>query len=137
MNLYTKQKVITAVTHHQHQAIKLKQNINNGNIMTETKPTRTARRGRIFPEIQWTPEQHAQWEIERQEFHQRCQIIFDKVKPELMQTHYNWYITIEPDSGEYYVNQNEMEGAALVREKYPSRKLYSFRINETGVCGTI
>ena len=52
--------------------------------MTETKPTRTARRGRIFPEIQWTPEQHAQWEIERQEFRRRCQVIFDKVKVELM-----------------------------------------------------
>lgn len=33
--------------------------------MTETKPTRTARRGRIFPEIQWTPEQQAQWRTER------------------------------------------------------------------------
>ncbi len=105
--------------------------------MTETKPTRTARRGRIFPEIQWTPEQHAQWEIERQEFRQRCQVIFDKVKVELMQTHYNWYITIEPLSGEYYVNKDEMEGAKEAHEKYPARKLYTFRINETGLCGTI
>ncbi len=62
-------------------------------IMTETKSTRTARRGRIFLEIQWTPEQHAQWETERKEFHQRCQVIFNKVKSELMQIHYNWYIT--------------------------------------------
>ncbi len=54
-----------------------------------------------------------------------------------MQTHYNWYITIEPLSGEYFVNQDDMQGAKQAHEKYPSRKLYSFRINETGVCGTI
>ncbi|MUG91789.1 hypothetical protein F7734_04580 [Scytonema sp. UIC 10036] len=105
--------------------------------MTETKPNPTARRGRIFPEIQWTPEQHAQWEAERQEFRKRSQVIFNRVKPELMQTHYNWYITIEPDSGEYFVNQDEMEGAFLAHEKYPGAKLYTFRINETGVCGTV
>ncbi|GAA6615477.1 hypothetical protein NUACC26_012710 [Scytonema sp. NUACC26] len=35
--------------------------------MTETKSNRTARQGRILSEIQWTPEQHAQWEAERQE----------------------------------------------------------------------
>ncbi|MBW4506135.1 MAG: hypothetical protein KME64_06460 [Scytonematopsis contorta HA4267-MV1] len=105
--------------------------------MTEAKPTRTARRGRIFPEIQWTEKQYAEWEAERKEFRQRCQVIFDKVKPELMQTHYNWYITIEPNSGEYFVTQDDMEGAFKAHEKYPTTKLYCFRINETGVCGTI
>jgi len=29
--------------------------------MTEAKPTRVKSRGRIFPEIQWTEEQLAQW----------------------------------------------------------------------------
>ncbi len=105
--------------------------------MTETKPTRTARRGRIFPEIQWTPEQQAQWRTEREEIRKRCQVIFDRVKPELMQTHYNWYITIEPLSGEYFIDKDEMAGALKAHEKYPSCKLHTFRINETGVCGTI
>jgi hypothetical protein len=105
--------------------------------MTGTKPTRTAIRGRIFPEIQWTEEQKTQWRTEREEFRKRCQVIFDRVKPELMQSHYNWYITIEPDSGEYFVNQDDMEGAFLAHEKYPGVRLHTFRINETGVCGTI
>jgi hypothetical protein len=105
--------------------------------MTETKTTHTVRRGRIFPEIQWTDEQKAQWRAECEEFRKRCQVIFEKVKPELMQTHYNWYITIEPDSGEYFVDQDDLQGASLAHEKYPGAKLYTFRINETGVCGTI
>ena len=34
--------------------------------------TRTVRRGRIFPEIQWTEEQKAQKRAEREAFYQRC-----------------------------------------------------------------
>jgi hypothetical protein len=105
--------------------------------MTETKPIRTVRRGRIFPEIQWTSEQIAQRQAEREAFRARCLPIFERLKPELIETHYNWYITIEPDSGEYFINQDDIKGALEAREKYPSRELYTFRINSTGVCGTI
>ena len=118
----------------------MRDNINNALkvfAMTETKPKRTARRGRIFPEIQWTEEQKAQGRAECMEFRKRCHIIFDRIKPELMQTHYNRYITIEPDSGEYFIDQDELRSAKVAHEKYPDAKLYTFRINETGVCGTI
>ncbi|MBD2771476.1 hypothetical protein [Iningainema tapete] len=105
--------------------------------MSEVKSTRTVRRGRIFPQIQWTEEQLAQWEAERTAFRQRCQIIFDRVKSEYLQTHYNWYIAIEPDSGEYFIDKDEFLVAQIAHQKYPQAKLYVFRINETGVCGTI
>lgn len=105
--------------------------------MTETKPTKQLRRGRIFPEIQWTEEQKAQREAEREAFRARCEPLYEKLKPELMQTHYNWYVTIEPDSGEYFINQDEIKGALEARKKYPGADLFTFRINETGVCGTI
>jgi hypothetical protein len=36
--------------------------------MTEAKSTRTVRRGRIFPEIQWSEEKKAQWQAEKAEF---------------------------------------------------------------------
>ena len=48
--------------------------------MTRAKSTHTARRGRIFPEIQWTKEQKAQKRAEREEFFLRCKPIFDRVK---------------------------------------------------------
>ncbi|GAA6622583.1 hypothetical protein [Scytonema sp. NUACC26] len=105
--------------------------------MTGTKPTRTVRRGRIFPEIQWTPEQKAQRQAEREALYQQALPIFNKVKPELMQSHYNWYITIEPNSGEYFLDRDEIQGALKAHEKYPNCKFHTFRINETPVCGTI
>ena len=36
------------------------------------KTTDTRRRGRIFPEIQWTTEQKAEREAESTAFYQRC-----------------------------------------------------------------
>ncbi|MEM9925791.1 MAG: hypothetical protein AAF915_18920 [Cyanobacteria bacterium P01_D01_bin.50] len=105
--------------------------------MTINKSTRTARRGRIFPEIQWTSEQKAQREAEREAFYQRCKPIFDKVKLELIKTHYNWYIAVEPDSGEYIIDKNLEVASHQCRDKHPGKIHYTFRINETGACGTI
>ncbi|GAB1539715.1 hypothetical protein NUACC21_23820 [Scytonema sp. NUACC21] len=105
--------------------------------MTEAKPTRTARRGRIFPEIQWTEEQIAQWRAEKQAFHQRCKVIFDRVQPELIKTHYNWYMVVEPESGDYFIDKDEITVMNMSRQKHPNAPFFLFRINETGVSGTI
>jgi hypothetical protein len=105
--------------------------------MAETKATRTPRRGRIFPEIQWTQEQHAQWKARQEEFYHRCKPIFDAFQPELINTHYNWYMAVEPESGEYFVDKNKMTALNMSRQKYPNAPVYIFRINETGVAGTI
>lgn len=105
--------------------------------MTETKPTRTARRGRIFPEIQWTEEQKAKREAEREAFYQRCKPIFDRVQPQYIQTHYNWYMTVEPNSGEYFIDKDEMTAINMSRQKHQNAPVFIFRINETGVAGTI
>jgi hypothetical protein len=105
--------------------------------MTEAKSARTVRRGRIFPEIQWTEEQKAQWNAEREAFKQRCKFIFDQVKPELIKTHYNWYMAVEPDSEEYFIHEDVLLVAQMAQKKYPNARLHVFRINETGACGRI
>ena len=63
--------------------------------------------------------------------------IFDKVKSELIETHYNWYIAIEPDSGEYFIDKNLEVASYQCRDKHSGKIHYTFRINETGTCGTI
>ena len=105
--------------------------------MTEAKSSRTVRRGRIFPSIQWSEEKKAQWEAEKAEFKQRCEQIFQKLQPELIETHYNWYVAVEPESGEYFINEDALAVAQMVHEKYPNVRLHVFRINETGACGRI
>lgn len=105
--------------------------------MTETKHIPTARRGRIFPEIQWNEQQKAQREAEREAFYQRCQPVFEQVRAELIATRYNWFVAVEPDSGEYFIDQDLEVVSLQCRQKYPDKIHYVFRINESGTCGTI
>ena len=101
------------------------------------KTTATRRRGRIFPEIQWTPEQKAQRAAASEAFYQRCYPIFDRVKPELIAAHYNWFIAIEPDNEEYFIDLDLEVASLQCRAKYPGKLHYTFRINESGACGSI
>lgn len=105
--------------------------------MTETKTTRTVRRGRLFPEIQWSEEKKAQHRAEVEAIYQRCQVVFNRLQPELIKTHYNWYIAVEPDSVEYFLDKDNIGAGNMCRQKYPNAIPFVFRINETGVCGTI
>lgn len=105
--------------------------------MTETKQIRTVRRGRLFPERIQSQEQINQWYAERAAFRRRCQVVFDRVQPELIETYYNWYIAVEPDSGDYFVDRDELAVAQIAYQKHPNAKIHVFRINQTGVCGTI
>lgn len=105
--------------------------------MTETEQIRTLRRGRLFPECTKSQEEIEQWYAERAAFRQRCKVIFDRVQPELIKTHYNWYMAVEPDSGDYFIDQDELAVVQIAHQKQPNAKLHVFRINQTGVCGTI
>ncbi|BCL38834.1 hypothetical protein [Nostoc sp. MS1] len=105
--------------------------------MTDTKSTHQARRGRIFPQIQWTQAQQSQWKAGREAFKEQCELIFAQVQPQLIKTHYNWFIAVEPESGEYFLHEDVLSVAKQAQEKYPNAKLHVFRINETGACGRI
>jgi hypothetical protein len=102
-----------------------------------TQITETYRNRRIFPDINWTEtqkqqrnaEQHARWE--------RCYPVFEKLRSELIQNHYNWYLTIEPETGEYFLACNSLVNLKKARQKYPHSIFCTFCINETGVSGKI
>ncbi|MCL1470424.1 hypothetical protein [Argonema antarcticum] len=100
-----------------------------------THPTR--RRGRVFPEYNLPPEQLAKRQAEIDTFGQRCKIIWQKVCPELIENHYNWFMMIEPENGDYFIDQDEIKAYQKARQKYPQNMVGTFRINETGACGLI
>lgn len=105
--------------------------------MTYLNSTRTVPRKRLHPKRIRSSEEIAQWYAEREAFYQRCKPIFDRLKPELIKTHYNWYMAVEPDSGEYFIDKDDMVATKMCHEKHPNAIPFMFRINPTGVCGTI
>jgi hypothetical protein len=105
--------------------------------MTEAKSNHKLRGRRLFPHIQSSPEKIAQWKAETEALYQRCKLIFDRLQPQLIKTHNNSYIVIEPDSGNYILDSDKIAILHKVRQTYPNTKTFLFRINETGVSGTI
>ncbi len=105
--------------------------------MTQLTPNTARRRGRIFPELTLSPEELAKRKAEDEQFYQRCWAIFERLLPELMKEHYNWYIAIEPDSGDYFIDQNKEVASKKAREKHPNLIPFVFGINETGATGRI
>jgi len=105
--------------------------------MSTVSSKRTARRGRIFPEVNFSPEEIARRQAELDSFYKRCRPIFDRVQPELIQDHYNWFMVIEPNSGDYFIDPDEEVVDQKARQKHPDAMFGMFRINETGACGRI
>ncbi|MEQ8998656.1 MAG: hypothetical protein RID53_19325 [Coleofasciculus sp. B1-GNL1-01] len=105
--------------------------------MTHTKPVRPRRQGRIFPEYTIPPEELARREAEKNARIKRYREIFAQVSPPLIQDHYNWFMIIEPNSGDYFIDPDEDIAMQKARQKYPSGMVGIMRLNETGTCGKI
>ncbi|MEQ8465928.1 hypothetical protein [Coleofasciculus sp. E1-EBD-02] len=106
--------------------------------MAQSKSNPTVhRRGRVFSEIQWSPEKIAQWQAEKEELYQRCQLIFDRLKPELFSKYNNGYVVIEPNSETYILDFDEITLLQKVLQTYPHTQTFMFKVNKTGVFGTI
>ncbi len=105
--------------------------------MTQLNSHRQPRRGRLFPELTISPEEQAKRQAELEAFRQRCRPIFEKLRPELTDKYYNWFIVIEPESGEYFIDPDSLVAAQKAHEKYPQGRFFTFRLNETGICGRI
>jgi hypothetical protein len=105
--------------------------------MTEVTPKRTARRGRIFPERTLSPEQLAKRLADNETFHQRCRAIFEQVRPQLINEHYGWYIAVEPDSGDYFIDKDIEVAHEKALQKHPNVHHCAFRLDEIGATGRI
>jgi hypothetical protein len=68
-------------------------------------------------------------ELERSELIRRSKEIYDKrLKVELERTHLDYFVAIEPDSGEYFLGKTLTEAASGFREAHPNRRAYVLRV---------
>jgi hypothetical protein len=56
-----------------------------------------------------------------------------------METHYNWFIAIDPDSEQYLLDPTLKGITQQIRDAYSGNevKLTIFRLNDTGTCGRL
>lgn len=107
--------------------------------MTHLSNKQKPRRGTICPERTILPEEIARRKAERKQFGLRCREIFERIRPQLIEKHYNWFIAIEPDTGEYLIDPKFLGILEQIRERYSDTDamLTTFRLNERGTCGRI
>jgi len=101
----------------------------------KTQPFRT----RLLPKRVLPPEEIAKRKAVKAEFGARCRVVFEKLRPQLIERYYNWFIAVAPDGEEYLIDPS-LEGLVeKIRARYQDGmvKLTTYRLNETGVCGRI
>ena len=97
------------------------------------------RRSRILPHSELKLEDISRRKHQRSEIGNRCRVIFERIRPQLIENHYNWLIAIDADSQNYLLDQ-KLEGLLQqVRNQYPrtDADITIFRLNSTGACGKI
>ncbi|MEO1185000.1 MAG: hypothetical protein AAFX46_09975 [Cyanobacteria bacterium J06636_27] len=77
---------------------------------------------------------------QREELGMRCRAVFERLRPSLIETHYNWHIAIDPDTEQYLIDPSLKGVTQKIRDVYGETsevKLTIFRLNDTGTCGRI
>ncbi len=69
--------------------------------------------------------------------YQKAREFFNQLRPQLINQYSNWYIAINPDTGDYLVEQEYLKLFERLRQQPEKGKMVIFRLNETGVCGRI
>ena len=65
-------------------------------------------------------------------FIKRSRLIFDQISPKLTQDYSGWYIAIEPDSGDYFIDANKAVARQKARQKHPFGIICTLQLIERG-----
>lgn len=69
--------------------------------------------------------------------YQKALIIFNQLYPQLINRCFNWYLAINSDTNEYFLEQEYLKLFERLRQQPQKGKMVIFRVNETGICGRI
>lgn len=81
--------------------------------MTQISDNRPVRLSRRFAERQLSPEEKAQQEAELKEIERQAEEIFEQIKPALIKDCSDWFVAIEPYSGDYFISRYWLRWLAL------------------------
>jgi len=104
--------------------------------MSHPRRTRILLPSSIAPEEKCRQEQKEQ----RDTLAIRCRAIFERLRPQLIETHYNWHIAIDPNTEQYLIDPTLKGITQKIGDAYGYTnevKLTIFRLNADGTCGRI
>ncbi|MEA5504416.1 hypothetical protein VB735_15090 [Halotia wernerae UHCC 0503] len=98
-----------------------------------------SRRSRILPPSAVMPEELNRRREQSHTLAMRCRVVFDRLREQLIETHYNWFVAIDPDSENYLIDPTLPGLTQQIRNSCGDAnvKLTIFRLNDTGTCGRL
>jgi hypothetical protein len=67
------------------------------------------------------------------EFSAKAQNIYKQIKNQLEKDHKDEYVAIEPDSGDYFLGNDQIEVITKAKKKYPNKIFYLIKIGHEAV----
>ncbi|QSJ18935.1 hypothetical protein JYQ62_09380 [Nostoc sp. UHCC 0702] len=97
------------------------------------------RRSRILPPSAITAEQLNRRQEQSDILAMRCRVVFERLREQLIEAHYNWFIAIDPDSENYLIDPTLIGLSQQIHHSYGDTnvKLTIFRLNDIGTCGRL
>jgi hypothetical protein len=63
------------------------------------------------------------------ELARRAELVYEqRLKAALENSHLNYFVAVEPDSGDYFLGHTLSEAAAAARKAHPSRRAFVLRV---------
>ena len=82
-----------------------------------------------------SPEEIAKLEAEIEKLMKRCDAVFERAKADLINDYYDWFMVIEPESGDYFLDPNDRVAEEECPGKVsPCPNVPVYCVNETGSC---
>ena len=75
--------------------------------------------------------------ISKEDLDQACWPIFEQLMAELGDRYHNWLVVIEPESGNYFLGQDDQETLARARKKFPHSVFFAYRLAENPATDTL
>jgi hypothetical protein len=66
----------------------------------------------------------------KEELDTKCWPVFEKLFHELGARYYNWLVVIEPESGDYFLGQADLDVLSRARKKFPEARFFAYRLND-------
>jgi hypothetical protein len=97
-------------------------------------PSCVVHSGRIFPAINWSEAEKAARAQANRQSYLLCYPIFEQLRPNLIDDHYNWFIAVHPHITDYSLHADDLACAKQALQIFPDTNCHMFRLNETGAC---
>jgi hypothetical protein len=104
-----------------------------------TQVSQHRRRSRILPPSAIAPEELHRRREQSHALAVRCRVVFERLRESLIETHYNWFIAVDPDSENYFIDPTLPGLTQQIHDSYGHTdiKLTIFRLNDNGTCGRL